>query len=66
MPRPWIAAVGFAALAYLPSAHAQTPADFYKGRQVSIYVGFSAGVTYDLYARMLARHIGSIFPAIRR
>jgi tripartite-type tricarboxylate transporter receptor subunit TctC len=46
-----------------PSAGAaQTPAEFYRGKQVSIYVGFSAGGTYDLYARMLARHIGRHIP----
>ena len=43
-------------------AAAQTPAEFYKGKQVSIYVGFSAGGTYDLYARVLARHIGRHIP----
>ena len=47
----------------LPSpAAAQTPAEFYKGKQVSIYVGFTAGGTYDLYARVLARHIGRHIP----
>ena len=43
-------------------AAAQTPAEFYKGKQVSIYVGFTAGGTYDLYARVLARHIGRHIP----
>ena len=46
----------------LSQAAAQTPAEFYKGKQVSIYVGFSAGGTYDLYARTLARHIGRHIP----
>jgi len=41
---------------------AQTPAEFYKGKQVSLYIGFSAGGTYDLYARALARHIGRHIP----
>ena len=53
--------VAAALLAPSPSA-AQTPAEFYKGKQVSIYVGFSAGGTYDLYARVLARHIGRHIP----
>jgi tripartite-type tricarboxylate transporter receptor subunit TctC len=44
------------------SAHAQTPAEFYKGNTINIYVGFSAGGTYDLYARTLARHIGRHIP----
>jgi tripartite-type tricarboxylate transporter receptor subunit TctC len=43
-------------------AWAQTPAEFYRGKQVSIYVGFSAGGTYDIYARTLARHIGKHIP----
>jgi tripartite-type tricarboxylate transporter receptor subunit TctC len=59
MPR-----LAFALLALTLSspAAAQTPAEFYKGKQVSIYVGFSAGGTYDLYARALARHIGRHIP----
>ena len=44
------------------AAQAQAPAEFYKGKQVSIYVGFSAGGSYDVYARALARHIGKHIP----
>ncbi len=44
------------------NASAQTattpPADFYKGRTLSIVVGFSAGGSFDLYGRTLARHMG--------
>jgi tripartite-type tricarboxylate transporter receptor subunit TctC len=43
-------------------AQAQTPADFYKGRAVDLYVGYSVGGGYDLYARVLARHIGRHIP----
>jgi tripartite-type tricarboxylate transporter receptor subunit TctC len=43
-------------------ARAQTPAEFYKGKQISAYVGFSAGGGYDLYARVLARHMGRHIP----
>ena len=35
--------------------HAQS---FYAGRTIEIYVGFGSGGAYDLYARLLARHIG--------
>jgi len=52
------AAVAFAAA---PAA-AQTPAEFYKGRTVNLYIGFSAGGGYDLYARALARHMGRHLP----
>jgi tripartite-type tricarboxylate transporter receptor subunit TctC len=39
-------------------AHAQPAADFYKNRTIELYVGYSVGGGYDLYARVLARHIG--------
>ncbi len=38
------------------------PAEFYKGRTVQVIVGFSPGGGYDLYARVLARHIGRHLP----
>lgn len=40
------------------AAHAQDAGSFYKGRQVSIVVGSSAGGGYDLYGRLIARHMG--------
>jgi tripartite-type tricarboxylate transporter receptor subunit TctC len=52
-----------AALAMLPTvACAQSVADFYKGRNVELYIGYSVGGGYDLYARMLARHMGKHIP----
>lgn len=48
------------------AAQAQDVADFYKGKNVELYVGYSVGGGYDLYARVLARHIGSHIPAIPR
>jgi len=39
-------------------AHGQTPAEFYRGKTVEIYIGTSVGGGYDAYARMLARHLG--------
>jgi tripartite-type tricarboxylate transporter receptor subunit TctC len=44
------------------SAHAQSTTEFFKGRTVEIYVGYSVGGGYDLYARLLARHIGKHIP----
>ena len=50
-------------LAGMPSAgFAQTPAEFYKGRTIELYVAYSAGGGYDLYARMVARHLGRHIP----
>jgi tripartite-type tricarboxylate transporter receptor subunit TctC len=36
--------------------------DFYKGRTVSLVVGYSVGGGYDAYARLLARYIGAHIP----
>jgi tripartite-type tricarboxylate transporter receptor subunit TctC len=52
------ASVAFAA----PFACAQSPADFYKGRNVDLYIGYSVGGAYDLYARVIARHLGKHIP----
>lgn len=43
-------------------ASAQSPAEFYKGRTVAIYVGFSPGGGSDLWARFMARHLGKYIP----
>jgi len=37
-------------------------ASFYKGKTVTIVVGYSAGGGYDIYARALARHMGRHLP----
>ena len=42
-----------------PGATAQ---DFYRGKTVTIVVGYSAGGGYDQYTRLLARHIGRHIP----
>jgi len=49
------------ALAITP-ALAQSVADFYKGKTITVYVGYSPGGGYDTYARTLARHIGKHIP----
>src|SRR5712671_2513877 len=43
-------------------ARAQSPADFYKGKTVEFYIGYSVGGGYDLYARTIARHMGKHIP----
>ena len=44
------------------SSDAAAPADFYKGKVVQVVVGFTAGGGYDLYARVLAQHMGKHIP----
>jgi hypothetical protein len=43
-------------------ARAQDSPDFYKGKTVSLYVGSTTGGVYDVYARLLARHMGQHIP----
>src|SRR5262245_47742232 len=53
-----------AGLLVLPSslALAQSPAEFYRGKSVDLYIAYSAGGGYDLYARMVARHLARHIP----
>jgi tripartite-type tricarboxylate transporter receptor subunit TctC len=50
------------ALTLAAPARAQSAEEFYRGRTVTILVGFTAGGGYDLYARLLGRHIGRHIP----
>jgi tripartite-type tricarboxylate transporter receptor subunit TctC len=43
-------------------APARSAEDFYRGHTITILVGFTAGGGYDLYARVLARHMGRHVP----
>src|SRR5580693_6381847 len=49
-------------LALALAARAQSVADFYRGRTLTISVGLSAGGGYDLHARVLARFFGKHLP----
>jgi tripartite-type tricarboxylate transporter receptor subunit TctC len=44
------------------SAGAQTPAEFYKGKTISLLIGFGVGGEDDLWARAISRHIGNHLP----
>lgn len=59
--RPVLAGVALAALT-LNAAQADAISDFYKGKTVNVYVGYSAGGGYDTYARVLSRHLGKHIP----
>src|SRR5437660_7415401 len=50
-----------AALAAAP-ALADPVADFYKGKQIRFIIRSNVGGTYDLYARLLARHMTRHIP----
>ena len=66
-----IRARGVAALFFVPGftflfgalpAAADAVADFYRGKTVTLQIGYSPGGGYDIYARQLARHIGRHIP----
>ena len=54
--------LAIASFAELSTARADEVSDFYRGKQVTLYVGFGPGGGYDVYARLLARHIGKYIP----
>ncbi len=56
------AALGAAAMSLIGPALADPIADFYRGRTVTVFAGSTAGGTYDLYARIIARHLGAHLP----
>jgi len=57
-----VVAVALLALGPPSVGRAQGPADFYKGKTIDLYIGYSAGGGYDVYARALARHMGRFIP----
>ena len=51
-----------AVLASGTPAEAQSVAEFYKGKQIQVVVGYGTGGGYDLAARVLSRHMGKHIP----
>src|ERR1700741_3258366 len=62
MPRlcpAWVLAI---AVLFIVQAQADDVADFYRGKRVNLIVSYGPGGGYDVYARVLARHIGRHIP----
>lgn len=53
---------GLAAALSPDTARAQSPEDYFRGKSVSVIIGYSVGGGYDIYARLLARFIGRHIP----
>ena len=53
---------GLTFIALFSVGHAQDVADFYRGKTVDLYVGYSVGAGYDLYGRLVGRHLGKHIP----
>jgi tripartite-type tricarboxylate transporter receptor subunit TctC len=50
------------AVGSVTAAKADAIADFYKGKNIQMVVGSDAGGGYDVYARLLARHMNRFIP----
>ena len=46
----------------LVAAEAQTPEEFYAGKTIDLYIGYSVGGGYDIYGRALAQHMSKHIP----
>src|ERR1700735_3270378 len=58
-----VAAIAAALVLAAPRfAAAQSPAEFYKNRNIDEYIGYSTGGAYDFYARVIGRHMGAHIP----
>jgi tripartite-type tricarboxylate transporter receptor subunit TctC len=62
MLRGWAAAAALCVAAIAAPAQADDVADFYKGKTVQLIVGYGPGGGYDIYARVLSKHIGKYIP----
>ncbi len=51
-----------AAMLIMPLAYGQPAEPFFARKTVTIYVGYTPGGSYDLYARLIARHLGKHIP----
>src|SRR2546423_12252120 len=45
-----------------PPARADDVADFYKGKRINLIVSYGTGGGYDVYARVLSRHMSKHIP----
>jgi tripartite-type tricarboxylate transporter receptor subunit TctC len=45
-----------------PDASAQPAADFFRGKTITMLIGYTSGGGYDLYARVLSKHMGRHIP----
>jgi tripartite-type tricarboxylate transporter receptor subunit TctC len=57
-----VALVGLLLAAGTAVGHAQSPAEFYRGKQLTLITSASVGGGYDQYARLLAKHMPRFIP----
>ena len=57
-----LAVAGLCASGLLSPSAANSVADFFAGKSMSLIAGFPPGGGYDTYIRVLARHYGKFLP----
>ncbi|TMJ74864.1 MAG: hypothetical protein E6G80_03630 [Alphaproteobacteria bacterium] len=57
-----VIAAALAAAVATQAARSAGVEDFYKGKTVSLLIGYSVGGGYDAYGRLVARHLGKHIP----
>src|SRR5258708_6551230 len=57
-----LAVAATAILSLAAPANAQSVEEFFRGKSINMIIGYSVGGGYDLYGRMVARHIGKHIP----
>ena len=60
--RAAVASLAMIAAIATPAAAQESVAQFYKGRQMTLIIPAPVGGGYDLYGRLLARHMGKFIP----
>ncbi|MGE0747353.1 MAG: Bug family tripartite tricarboxylate transporter substrate binding protein, partial [Rhodospirillales bacterium] len=60
--RPLAALIVSVAAAFAVPAQGQTPAEFFAGKTITLVVGYTAGGSYDFYARFLAEFLPRHLP----
>ena len=58
----WHRTLAIAAVLVSADAAAQPAEQFFARKTVTITIGYTAGGSYDLYGRMVARHLGKHIP----
>jgi len=58
----WASAAALAATLATQAARSAGVEDFYRGKTVSLLIGYSVGGGYDAYGRLVARHFGKHLP----
>jgi tripartite-type tricarboxylate transporter receptor subunit TctC len=58
----WAAAISVTAAFAVASAQADAMREFYRDKEINFIVGAGPGGSHDIYARLLARHLGEFLP----